>query len=58
MKVTEARLKAALDRPPADIRLYFFHGPDESAAFAYAARLAKAARVPRALFRSPGTQAP
>lgn len=42
MKVTEARLKAALDRPPADIRLYFFHGPDESAAFAYAARLAKA----------------
>ena len=42
MKATEARLKAALDRPPADIRLYLLHGPDESTAMALAARLAKA----------------
>ena len=42
MKVTEARLKAALDRPPADIRLYLLHGADESTAMALAARLAKA----------------
>lgn len=42
MKVTEARLKAALDRPPADIRLYLLHGPDESTAMALAARLAVA----------------
>lgn len=42
MKVTEPRLKAALDRPPADIRLYLLHGPDESTAMALSARLAKA----------------
>ena len=42
MKVTEARLKAALDRPPADVRLYLLHGPDESTAMALAARLAAA----------------
>ncbi|KQT34973.1 DNA polymerase III subunit delta [Sphingomonas sp. Leaf412] len=42
MKATEARLKAALDRPPADIRLYLLHGPDESTALALAARLAAA----------------
>ncbi|MEH3045920.1 DNA polymerase III subunit delta [Sphingomonas adhaesiva] len=42
MKATEARLTAALDRPPADIRLYLLHGPDESTAMAYAARLARA----------------
>ena len=41
MKVTEARLKAALDRPPADLRLFLLHGRDESAASAYAARLGK-----------------
>ncbi|MEH3100295.1 DNA polymerase III subunit delta [Sphingomonas adhaesiva] len=42
MKATEARLTAALDRPPADIRLYLLHGPDESTAMAFAARLARA----------------
>lgn len=42
MKATEARLKAALDRPPADIRLYLLHGPDESTAMALAARLTTA----------------
>lgn len=42
MKVTEARLKAALDRPPADVRLYLLHGPDEATAMALAARLAAA----------------
>ncbi|PCG13708.1 MULTISPECIES: DNA polymerase III subunit delta [Sphingomonas] len=41
MKVTEPRLTAALDRPPADIRLYLLHGPDESTAMAFAARLGK-----------------
>ncbi|KAK0329027.1 hypothetical protein LTR94_038412, partial [Friedmanniomyces endolithicus] len=42
MKVTEPRLTAALDRPPADIRLYLLPGPDESTAMAFAARLGKA----------------
>lgn len=42
MKATEARLLAALDRPPADIRLYLLHGPDESTAQAHAARLGRA----------------
>lgn len=42
MKATEARLNAALDRPPADIRLYLLHGPDESTAQALVARLARA----------------
>lgn len=42
MKASEARLIAALDRPPADIRLYLLHGPDEAAAMAYAGRLARA----------------
>ncbi|MFK3889583.1 DNA polymerase III subunit delta [Sphingomonas sp. NPDC079357] len=42
MKATEARLTAALDRPPADIRLYLLHGPDEAVAQAFVARLAKA----------------
>lgn len=42
MKATEARLTAALDRPPADIRLYLLHGPDESTAMAFAGRLARA----------------
>lgn len=41
MKATEARLVAALDRPPADIRLYLLHGPDEAVAQAFVARLAK-----------------
>ena len=42
MKATEARLIAALDRPPADIRLFLLHGPDEAVAQAFVARLAKA----------------
>ncbi|MEG8041036.1 DNA polymerase III subunit delta [Sphingomonas sp. LR60] len=42
MKATEARLTAALDRPPADIRLYLLHGPDEAVAQAFVGRLAKA----------------
>lgn len=42
MKATEQRLRAALDRPPADLRLYLLHGPDESGAMAHAARLARA----------------
>ena len=32
MKASEARLIAALDRPPADLRLYLLHGPDEATA--------------------------
>ncbi|WBH18109.1 DNA polymerase III subunit delta [Sphingomonas radiodurans] len=42
MKATEARLKAALDRPPADIRLYLLFGPDEAGAMALADRLGRA----------------
>lgn len=42
MKATEARLKAALDRPPADIRLYLLFGPDEAGATALADRLPRA----------------
>ena len=42
MKASEARLKAALDRPPADIRLYLLFGPDEAGAMALADRLARA----------------
>ncbi len=41
MKPTEARLNAALDRPPADIRLFLLYGPDEAVAQAFVARLAK-----------------
>ncbi len=42
MKANEARLKAALDKPPADIRLYLLFGPDEAGALALADRLARA----------------
>lgn len=42
MKATEARLNAALDRPPADIRLYLLYGPDEAVAQAFVARLTRA----------------
>ena len=42
MKANEARLKAALDRPPADIRLYLLFGPDEAGALALADRLPRA----------------
>lgn len=42
MKATEAKVKAALDRPPADIRLYLLFGPDEAGATALADRLPRA----------------
>jgi DNA polymerase-3 subunit delta len=42
MKATEARLKAALDKPPADIRLYLLFGPDEAGALSLADRLPRA----------------
>lgn len=42
MKVSEAQLRAAIDRPPADLRLILLHGPDEAGASAHAARLARA----------------
>ncbi len=41
MRATEARLNAALDRPPADIRLYLLYGPDEAVAQAFVARLSR-----------------
>lgn len=42
MKASQAQLTAALDRAGGDIRLFLFHGPDESGALAFAARLARA----------------
>lgn len=42
MKVSEARIKTALDRPTPDIRFYLLHGPDEAGAMALAARLGRA----------------
>lgn len=42
MKATEARMKTALDRPAADIRLYLLFGPDEAGAMALADRLSRA----------------
>lgn len=41
MKATQAQLTAALDRGGGDIRLFLLHGPDESGAMAFAARLAR-----------------
>ena len=42
MKATAGQLRAALDRPPPDLRLFLLHGPDEAAAHAHAARLGRA----------------
>lgn len=42
MKASETRIKQALDRPPADIRLYLLYGPDEAGALALAERLGRA----------------
>lgn len=42
MKATEAKMKAALERPPTDIRLFLLYGPDEAGAAAHAGRLATA----------------
>ena len=39
MKATAGQIRAALDRPSADIRLYLLHGPDEAAANDLARRL-------------------
>ncbi|WP_298811703.1 DNA polymerase III subunit delta [uncultured Sphingomonas sp.] len=41
MKASQAQLTAALDRGGGDIRLFLLHGPDESGAQAFAARLAR-----------------
>lgn len=42
MKANANQIRAALDRPSADIRLYLLHGPDEAGARALAAQLARA----------------
>lgn len=42
MKANAAQIRAALDRPNADIRLYLLHGPDEAAAAELARRLGTA----------------
>lgn len=42
MKADAAQLRRALAAPPADVRLYLFHGPDEAGAMAAAAQLGKA----------------
>ncbi len=42
MKADARRIAAALDKPPADIRLYLLYGPDEASAAELAARLARA----------------
>lgn len=41
MKAVKASLSSALDRPPANIRFYLFHGPDEAGSRALAMRLLK-----------------
>lgn len=42
MKASAAQIKAALDSPKADVRLYLLHGPDAAGAAALAKRLATA----------------
>jgi DNA polymerase-3 subunit delta len=42
VKSNENQIKAALDAPSADIRLYLLHGPDQSGAAELAMRLARA----------------
>lgn len=42
MKASAAQIRAAIDAPKADTRLYLFHGPDEAGAADHAARLARA----------------
>ncbi|MES2754686.1 MAG: DNA polymerase III subunit delta [Pseudomonadota bacterium] len=42
MKANENQIRAALNAPSPDIRLYLLHGPDEAGARALAARLARA----------------
>lgn len=42
MKATASQIRAAVDKPSPDIRLYLFHGPDEAGAAELAARLGRA----------------
>ena len=42
MKANKAQIERALDTPPADIRLFFLYGPDESGSVALAKRLERA----------------
>ena len=42
MKATQPQLRAALDRPGGDVRLFLLHGPDEAGARALAAQLGRA----------------
>src|SRR5690349_16055902 len=42
MKANATQIRAALDQPKADMRLYLLHGPDEAGAMELAARLARA----------------
>lgn len=42
MKANESQIKAALDAPSPDIRLYLLHGPDQSGAAELAVRLGRA----------------
>lgn len=42
MKASAAQIRAAVDAPKPDTRLYLFHGPDEAGAADLAARLARA----------------
>ena len=42
MKANAGQIRAALDRPTPDIRLYLLHGPDEAGAGEFARRLAAA----------------
>lgn len=41
MKANASQIRTALDAPPADIRLYLLHGPDEAGANELAARLVR-----------------
>ena len=42
MKANAAQIASAIDRPTSDVRLFLFHGPDESAAYEFADRLGRA----------------
>jgi DNA polymerase III subunit delta len=42
MKATASQIRAAVDKPNPDTRLYLFHGPDEAGAAELAERLARA----------------
>ena len=42
MKANAAQIRAAVDKPKPDIRLFLLHGPDEAGAAEFAERLGKA----------------